>query len=77
MKNICIPENLFYDLVLYHLCDMDGPSERIQKGLNDKMEAILRHEHYTQYKTAPDEKTREEARQKYLERAGILPDFRW
>ena len=77
MKNICIPENLFYDLVLYHLCDMDSLSDQIKKELNDKMEAILRREYYTQYKTAPDEKAREEARQKYLEQAGILPSFRW
>lgn len=77
MKNVCIPENLFFDLVLYHLCDMESPSERIKKALNDKMEAILRREYYTQYKTAPDEKTREEARKKYLEQAGILPGFRW
>lgn len=40
MKNICIPENLFYDLVLYHLCDMDSLSDQIKKELNDKMEAI-------------------------------------
>lgn len=77
MKNICIPETLFYDLVLYHLCDIESSSERIQKGLNDKMEAILRHEYYTQYKMAHDEKAREEARQKYLEQAEILPGFRW
>ena len=77
MKNICIPENLFYDLVLYHLCDMDSLSDQIKKELNDKMEAILRREYYTQYKTAPDEKAREEARKKYLEQAGILPGFRW
>ena len=44
MKNLCIPENLFYDLVLYHLCDMESPSDRIKKELNDKMEAILRRE---------------------------------
>lgn len=34
MKNICIPENLFYDLVLYHLCDMDSLSDQIKKELN-------------------------------------------
>lgn len=75
MKQIQIPESLFYDLVLYHLYDMTEPEERIRKALNDKMEAVLRRECYTQYKTAPDEAKREEARKAYLESAGILPGF--
>ena len=77
MKQIQIPKSLFYDLVLYHICEFDDPKERIRKGLTDKMDAILRREYFTQYKTAPDEAKCEEARKAYLERAGILPDFRW
>lgn len=77
MKQIKIPASLFYDLVLYHLCDMPEPEERIHKALNDKMEAILRRECYTQYKTVSDEVKREEARKAYLDKAGILQDFRW
>ena len=77
MKQIQIPESLFYDLILYHLCELDNPKERIHKALTDKMDAILRREYFTQYKTALDEAKREEARKAYLERAGILSDFRW
>lgn len=77
MKQIQIPESLFYDLVMYHLCDITEPEERIHKALDAKMEALLRRAHYTQYKTHPDENKREEARKAYLESAGILPGFRW
>lgn len=77
MKQIQIPESLFYDLVMYHLCNMAEPEERIHRALNEKMESLLRRMHYTQYKTHPDETKREEARKAYLESAGILPNFRW
>lgn len=77
MKQIQIPESLFYDLILYHICELDDPEERIRKALTDKMDCILRREYFTQYKTAPDETKREEARKAYLDRAGILSDFRW
>ncbi len=77
MKQIQIPESLFYNLIAYHLCGIDTSSEEIKKALNDKLDAILRHEFYTQYKTNPDEKKREEARKAYLDKVGIQPDFRW
>ena len=77
MKQIRIPDSLFYDLVLYLICEFDDPEARIRKGLTDKMDAILRREYFNQYKTAPDEAKCEEARKAYLEKAGILPDFRW
>ena len=41
------------------------------------MEALQRHDMYTKYKTAGDEASREEARQRYLDSAGIQRDFRW
>jgi len=77
MKYVKIPENLFLDLVFFHLLDHEGSEEQIKKGLSDKMDAILRHGYYSQYKTDSDEATREEARRKYLDSAGILKDFRW
>ena len=35
------------------------------------------HELYEKYKTAPSEEEREKARQEYLDRRGVHPDFRW
>lgn len=77
MKNIQIPEGLFLALVKYHLLDMDECRNEIQKGLEQKIDAMVRHQLYTAYKTAPTEEEREKARQDYLDKVGMHRDFRW
>jgi len=49
----------------------------IKKGLEDKLEAMVRRELYTKYKTAPTEEEREKARQEYLKKVGMHRSFRW
>lgn len=41
------------------------------------MNTMVERELYTKSKTAPTEEEREKARQAYLDRRGILADFRW
>ena len=77
MKNVQISEQLFFTLLKYHLLDMDEVLPEIKKGLEEKVEAMMKRELYTKYKTAPTEEEREKARQEYLERVGIHRDFRW
>ena len=77
MKYVRIAENLFCDLFLYHVIGSEEPGQRIKSELEKKMDAMLRHDYYTKYKTAPDEAEREEARRKYLDSVGIPQDFRW
>lgn len=77
MKNVQIPEQLFFALLKCHLLDMDEVLPEIKKGLEEKMEAMLKRELYTKYKTAPTEEEREKARREYLERVGMHRDFRW
>ncbi len=77
MRYVRIPEDLFCDLYLYHMIGNEEPSERIKDGLEKKMDAMLRHDYYTKYKTDPDKATRDEARRKYLDSVGISRDFRW
>ena len=77
MKYVRIAENLFCDLFLYHVIGSEEPGQRIKSELEKKMDAMLRHDYYTKYKTAPDEAVREEARRKYLDSVGIPQDFRW
>lgn len=77
MKNVQIPEELFVALVKYHLLDMDDCQNEIQKGLEKKIDAMVRHQLYTDYKTAPTEEEREKARQDYLDKVGMHRDFRW
>lgn len=51
--------------------------KRITQEINSKLAAMERRDAYTQSKVAPTESEREEARQKYLDLAGIHRDFRY
>ena len=77
MKNIQIYEELFFALLKYHLVEIDDVLPEIKKGLEDKLEAMVRRELYTKYKTAPTEEEREKARQEYLKKVGMHRSFRW
>lgn len=76
-KNVTIPEELFVDLVKYFLADIRLDEDRIRFGLQAKLEAMVKRELYTKYKTAGTPEEREKARQEYLEKEGIPEDFRW
>ena len=52
-------------------------TEEIAKGLQDKLDSMIRHQHYTEYKTAETEEEKQAARQKYLDTVGMHKDFRW
>ena len=74
MKSVQIPYALFVALLQYHLAMEDDYAEDIRRGLEEKLDAMVRHELYAKYKTAPTEEEREQARQEYLDRrAGELP----
>ena len=77
MKNIQIPQELFMKLLRYHLLDDDSCTEDVKKGLEQKMNTMVKLELYTKSKTAPTEEEREKARQEYLDTRGIQADFRW
>ena len=66
LKNVQISEELFFALLKYHLVEMDEVLPQIKKGLEEKLEAMVRRELYIKYKTAPTEEEREKARQEYL-----------
>lgn len=77
MKNIQISEQLFFSLVKYLLADLQDELPGIQKGLMDKMEAMIMRELYSKYKTATTEEEKENARQEYLDKRGVPESFRW
>lgn len=78
-KQITIPESLFLDIV--KLIAIDKPNdelmERVRKGVYDKLDRLVEHELYSQYKTSPTPEQREKARKEYIERKGIPSKFRW
>lgn len=76
-KNVTIPEELFIDLVKYFLPDIRWDEDRIRSRLQEKLEAMVKRELYTRYKTAGTPEEREKARQEYLEKVGIPENFRW
>ena len=77
MKSVQIPYELFVDLVRYHLNGEDDFDEEIRQELEQKLDAMLNRQLYSQYKTAPTEEHREQARQEYLDRRGVPQNYRW
>ena len=75
MKNVQISQELFIAITKYFLLGQEELS--IQKGLELKLDALVKRELYTKYKTAPTEEEREKARQEYLDKIGMHRDFRW
>jgi hypothetical protein len=84
-KNILLPQAVVVDLykLIIFLDDyeLDEPIrsivKRLEQSINSKIEAMEKRKTYTEYKMAADEKSREAARQKYLDLAGIHRDWRW
>lgn len=77
MKQVQISEELFMLLLKYHLMDIEECQSEIQKGLEHKLDQMVKRQLYTTYKTAPTEEEREKARQEYLDKCGISGSFRW
>ncbi|MBQ8526990.1 MAG: complexin-2 [Lachnospiraceae bacterium] len=77
MKKVQISEELFFALLKYHLLEREEYLPEIKKGLESKMDAMVKRDLYTKYKTAPTGEEREKARQAYLEKVGMHRSFRW
>ena len=77
MKNVQIPYDLFMALLRYHLVEDGFCVDEIRRGLEKKLDSMVRHELYAKYKTAPTEEEREKARKEYLDKRGVPESFRW
>ena len=77
MKNVQISHELFLALIHYHLMENEDLEKEIRKGLEDKMEAMVRRQIYTDSKTAATAEQKEKARKEYLDRKGVKEEFRW
>lgn len=79
-RSILLDFDLFVDLYVYacrHPEQDDLQFKRLCTGARRKLEAMLRHDLYSLYKTAADENTRAKARQEYLDAIGLSDSFRW
>ncbi len=77
MKNVQISKELFVKLIKYHHFEKYEFEDEIKTELEKKLNSMVMREHYTEYKTAPTESEREEARKKYLDEKGVPERFRW
>jgi len=57
--------------------DTDVIIKRLESALDAKVEAMEKRRVYSEYRTASDDEAKETARQKYLDLAGIRPDWQW
>ena len=77
MKNVQISQELFMQLIRFHLVEDESCEKEINQGLEKKLDAMVNREVYSKSKTAPTEEEREKFRKEYLDRRGIPENFRW
>ena len=77
MGNVQISQELFMQLLRFHLVEDGSCEKEIKQGLEKKLDAMVNREVYSKSKTAPTEEEREKFRQEYLDRQGIPENFRW
>ena len=77
MKQVQVPQELFVQLIHYHLMEDNSHEGEIKIGLEKKLDAMVNREVYSKSKTAPTEEEREKFRQEYLDRREIPENFRW
>lgn len=79
-KSIQIDYQLFLDLCDYADRNADPDDAqflRLVQGVQQKLDAMLKHDMYSLYKSGTSEEIRIKAREQYLELAGIPYSFRW
>lgn len=79
-RNILLDYDLFVDLYVYacrHSEQDDLQFKRLYAGVRRKLEAMMRHDLYSLYKSGADEEIRAKARQEYLDLIGLSDSFRW
>lgn len=77
MKNVQISQELFFALMKYFMLEQKELQTEIQKGLEEKFDAMVMRDLYTKYKSAPTKEEQEKARREYLDKRGVPESFRW
>ena len=70
MGNVQISQELFMQLLRFHLVEDGSCEKEIKQGLEKKLDRMVMRDLYGKFKTAPTEEERERARKEYLDRRG-------
>ena len=79
-KNIQISYELFLDMIAYisdHPDESDYRLDAISTAVNNKLEAMVRRDLYTVYKTGATSEIRAMAKEQYMDMMGIPSSYRW
>ena len=71
MGNVQISQELFMQLLRFHLVEDESCEKEIKQGLEKKLDRMVMRDLYGKFKTAQTEEERERARKEYLDRRGV------
>ena len=77
MKSVQISQELFMQLLRFHLVEDESCEREIKRELEKKLDGMVLRDLFGKSKTAPTQEEREQARQEYLDRRGVPESFRW
>ena len=77
MKNVQISQELFMQLLRFHLLEDESCEREIKRELEKKLDRMVLRDRFGKSKTAPKKEEREQARKEYLDRRGVPESFRW
>ena len=77
MRNVQISQELFMQLLRFHLMEDESCEREIKQELEKKLDRMVMRDLFGKSKTAPIEEEREQARKEYLDRRGAPESFRW
>lgn len=77
MRNVQISQELFMQLLRFHLIEDESCERKIKQELEKKLDRMIMRDLYGKTKTATTEEEREQARKEYLDRRGVPESFRW
>ena len=77
MRNVQISQELFMQLLRFHLMEDESCEKEIKKELEKKLDRMVMRDLFGKSKTASTEEEREQARKEYLDRRGVSEKFRW
>ena len=77
MRNVQISQELFMQLLRFHLMEDESCEKEIKQELEKKMGRRVMRDLFGKSKTASTEEEREQARKEYLDRRGVSEKFRW